>query len=263
MLKNLVFMTFVFGLSFLSLRVVADLEKELVLYFSFEDEKTEMVKDLSGAGNNGIVKGTPNWVSGPKNEFGKAIELKGGEDYIEVPDNDTLDMGDGDFSVTLWLMQAADQVTNPRILSKMPLFATNGPGFELPTVGTSNKTLHINYGMSGKREEVKAAQEVTDEKWHHLVILKEGGLGKIYIDGQIVANGPLTPIDIDNDYPLMIGANAELGLHTMFRGSIDEIAVYSRALTEEEIIEIMETRPFTAVKAEEKLSATWGYIKQS
>ena len=47
----------------------------------------------------------------------------------------------------------------------------------------------------------------------------------------------------------------------MFKGAVDEVAFYNRALTEDEIEEAMQRSLFIAVEPEDKLPITWGTIK--
>lgn len=237
---------------------VADLEEGLVVYFNFDQGKTDVVKDISRAGNDGAVHGNPKWVQGPKAELGKAIELDGESDYIEVPDNDTMEVGDGDITMMFWVMQAGEQVAHPRPVSKMPLFGTNEPGFEVIAYAPP----WIFYGMSGgDRQEVKATSDILDGEWHHLAAMKDKNEGKIYIDGEVSVNIPITPIDISNDYPFIVGGNAQPQVHTMFKGVLDEVAFYTRALTEEEIEEAMLKGIYTSVEPGDKLAATWASLK--
>lgn len=263
--KTLTLMFVIVALVALPLSITsADLAEGLVVYFSFDQGKADVVKDLSGTGNNGIVHGNPKWVQGPKKEFGRAIEFDGVSDYVEVLDNDTLDVGDGDISMVLWVKQAGEQVDHPRPISKMPLFGTNKPGFDLITVGAVSAQMQIFYGLSGAdRQTVNAGQPLADGEWHHVAAMKDGREGKIYIDGELKVSSQFTPIDIDNDYPFVIGACAQIAAHVMFKGVVDEVAFYTRALTEDEVEEIMEINPFAAVEPEGKLPAAWGHIKRA
>lgn len=240
----------------------ASLEEGLVLCFSFDQGETNAVRDLSGTGNNGVVNGNPKWAQGPGAKFGKAIELDGVSDYIEVADNDSLDVGDDDISMVLWIKHAAEQPNHPRPISKMPLYATDKPGFDVITVGSVSTKLQIFYGMSGAaRQATDGGQDIADGEWHHLVVMKNENECKIYIDGELKTSRPITSMDISNDYPLVIGSNAEPKEHTMFKGVIDEVAVYNRALDEDEIKVIMENGFSLAVEAGSKLVNVWGQIK--
>ncbi|MBD3181210.1 hypothetical protein GF312_02890 [Candidatus Poribacteria bacterium] len=260
MKKTLIVIFFMILFSFATL---ADLEEGLVVYLNFDQGKVDTVKDMSNSGNNGVVKGNPKWVPGPRAELGSAVEFDGVESYIEVADNDSLDFGEDDVTMMLWIKQDVDQVDYPRPISKMPLFGTDKPGFDVITVGLKQPALRIFYGMSGNtRQEVDGGQLIADGEWHHLVAMKDEEEGKIYIDGNLVGSAPFTPLDISNDYPLIIGANAEPAAHVMFKGVVDEVAVYNRALTEDEILTAMDGKVILAVEPGNKAATLWAEIKR-
>ena len=58
-----------------------------MLYFDFDSVKGAKVEDLSGKGSHGKIVGKPKIVDG---KFGKAIEMTGGNDRIEVPHSNSL-----------------------------------------------------------------------------------------------------------------------------------------------------------------------------
>ena len=73
---------------------------------------------------------------------------------------------------------------------------------------------------------------------------------------------PITEVDISNDYPFVVGACAQVAAHVMFKGVVDEVAFYNRALTEDEIQMAVKDAILSAVEPESKLSTTWGDIKE-
>jgi hypothetical protein len=144
----------------------------------------------------------------------------------------------------------------------MPLYATDKVGFDIITVGAVSGQMQIFYGQSGAtRQATNGGQDIADGEWHHLVALKEESECKIYIDGELKISKVITPVDISNDYPLIIGSNAEPRAHTMFKGIVDEVAFYTRALTEDEIKEAMQKGLSVAVEPEGRSAVTWGAVK--
>ena len=64
-------------------------EESLVLYFSFDKEVADEIKDLSVHQNNGKISGKPKWDKG---QIGKALEFDGGDDQVVVPTSESLDI---------------------------------------------------------------------------------------------------------------------------------------------------------------------------
>jgi len=93
---------------------------------------------------------------------------------------------------------------------------------------------------------------VDDNQWHHLVGLRDGNTLRLYVDG--VLNG--VPAVLSDGYDLSgtSQANAYIGtgwrfdtsvLDKFIIGVIDDVRIYDRALTEEEIAWLAgRTKPF-------------------
>jgi hypothetical protein len=103
----------------------------------------------------------------------------------------------------------------------------------------------------------------TPGEWTHLAVTFDGEVQRGYVNGikgekggnvDMFWAGPIGHVNV----PLQIGASGG----DTFTGLIDEIAIYSRALSEEEILESMEIGHGTiAVQAIGKLPLCWGSIK--
>jgi Concanavalin A-like lectin/glucanases superfamily len=65
-------------------------------------------------------------------------------------------------------------------------------------------------------------------RWHHIVATYDGSMSTLYVDG-VVANAAADARNqLDKDVPLYLGQNTPTGGY--WAGSIDEVAIYSRAL---------------------------------
>jgi len=102
--------------------------------------------------------------------------------------------------------------------------------------------------------------EVKKDEWHYLTgIVEKNKNMYLYLDGVQVIEGPFSgPIS-------SIGPETDIG-HASdggFVGAIDEVAIYDRALTENEVIQNFKSTRFFAVDAYDKLATTWGNIKKA
>jgi hypothetical protein len=79
-------------------------------------------------------------------------------------------------------------------------------------------------------------------EWHHLAATYNGSALKLYVDGNLVATTRASTALSSGAFPLFIGGNPLWG--EFFKGTIDEVRVYNRALTDGEIYVDM----FTAVR---------------
>lgn len=86
---------------FCTLKAGAAEDKNLVLYFPFDEGKGTEVKDFSDNGNDGAIHGNVKWVDGKKN---KALEFGGDtSQYVEAPDSDSLHFGKEPFAYMAWV----------------------------------------------------------------------------------------------------------------------------------------------------------------
>jgi len=67
------------------------------------DEEADVVEDVSGNGNNGIVNGDPEWDDG---KFGGAISYDGMNDFVDCGAGESLSVGTDNFSLVAWIRAA-------------------------------------------------------------------------------------------------------------------------------------------------------------
>ena len=70
-------------------------------------------------------------------------------------------------------------------------------------------------------------------RWTHLAATYDGSTQRLYVDGNEVAKQPLSGSIQTSDQPLYLGGNPILD--EFFRGRIDEVRIYNRALSADEI----------------------------
>ncbi|MFV2070647.1 MAG: LamG domain-containing protein, partial [Pirellulales bacterium] len=96
---------------------------------------------------------------------------------------------------------------------------------------------------SGRVQSIEAGKVVTYDRelapgWRHVAAVKERNRLKLYVHGELVAwSSRLNAMDfnLDNDRPLLIG----FGQHDYFNGRLSDVRLYRRAVTKEEIAQIM------------------------
>ena len=233
-------------------------EADLALYLSFDEAKGDTAKDKSKHGNDGIIhKGKRT-----KGKIGKSVELSGeAGGWIEVPDSDSLDITD---EITMMCWVYPTEFTNEwfRIIVK------TWAGDTAPWMvygfyefgGNNGKTgfiISVNKGTE-KRIGDATTSNLPPKKWTHVTATYDGSQMKLYYNGEVeVEGGAKGKIDT-NDVPVSIGRNSE-GNREHYIGRVDEVAIWSVALDQDEIQTAMDQ--VFAVEAANKLSTKWGAIK--
>jgi large repetitive protein len=180
--------------------------------------------DTSGNVLNGTISvGTSSlqWqASGCK--VGKCLSFDGADDYVNVADNAKLQFGSM-YTVETWLK--ATDTTPIWIMAKNGV--NNGDGYSMqynPSVriqSTNNASTTFS---------ISSPASYNDGAWHHAVGTYDGAVARLYVDGAEVANQSAVLALVTSTQPFVIGTRSNLTAGTYFKGLLDEVKVYSRAL---------------------------------
>lgn len=191
--------------------VYAQTEYGLISCWKFDEGHGTTAVDSFGF-NDGTIYGA-SWVPGIA---GSALSFDGQNDYVLVNHDDSLNTGEMSFE--LWV--------NPNVASSFLLYKyCLSTGFFVREVSTK-WIFHLNGWV------VYSNSDIDVGAWTHLAGTYDGSSLRIYVNGVNEATEyPLRPLINDNIQPLKFGTS----LASYFNGVIDEIALYDRALTSEEI----------------------------
>jgi hypothetical protein len=228
----------------------------LVAYWTFDEGSGKILKDMSGTGNDGDISGDPKWVNG---QSGKAIQFDGVDDFILVKNHDSYNFTKAQsFSIALWInYEAKGDWAGP-----MEKF-NGGYPFKVE-IDTANVLYFAIYdGTNFPRADIGNV----NGEWHQCCFLRDAKGKKLiaYLDGvKTQESADTTTGEIANAVDLYIGARKP-GNTITYKGILDEIAIYNRLLTEDEIKQaadgkLVETKS-GAVNSHGKSAAFWGSIK--
>lgn len=180
----------------------------------------------------GINNGTYIGASPTTDRFGnpnKAFSFDGINDYILINDSSEFQMGTSDFSISLWLYFTETQPQFGNIIGKQ-----SGDMFQHYTqyalyVPKDSNQVHSNIRTNtGFERYCKTGNLMGD--WHHLVLVHEyADSSKIYVDGLLV-DGKMITLSGHCDV-----TNHALSIGNFFKGKIDDVKIYKRALNDAEI----------------------------
>jgi len=188
------------------------------------------VEDESGRGQDGTLQGNIQWVKG---RVGGAIDLDGRSSYVLIPDESAFDLT-GEITIACWV--------NIRSVTSdwMPFITKGNTSWRLSTGPDRAASYHLGLNNQPDGARVTTAWPGVLGEWHHVTAAYGANTMQIYVDGKLWATefyaGYITP----NDSPVMIGGNAE-AMDRWFDGLIDEVRVYNRALSPDEIRKLAST----------------------
>ena len=235
----------------------------------FDEGKGDAVDDSSGNGHNGEFRGEPEYVEG---KFGTALEFGGPEerDWVEMKGPVAVDSVD--FSFGCWMKPHRTQICHATILGARD---ENGSdtGFDFDQSQCQTNWYRIviggviNWdGIGNPRNTVR----VKSEEWNHVVFVRQGREGIWYLNGK-----PDRPkrgnfyVDLGSERPVTPGKeNFRIGAPIYddglpYRGVLDEVFIFKRALSQVEVATVMEKGVVgaQAVGAQGKIATVWGQIK--
>ncbi|MGB4979574.1 MAG: Ig-like domain-containing protein, partial [Anaerolineae bacterium] len=195
--------------------------------------------DIVGA-NNGAIRMDPGSPFSPftVGKVGQAFNLgfSGYSDHISLGSGPSI-TGQGPFAVEAWV--AATGYTNGVIIQQRDVDGYNGE-YVLrlgPVGGTPGHVCWMTYGDNAYGFNFCSNAQVNDGVFHHIVAVRESdGAGKIYIDGVLdnqMTGDSRTLISLG----VFVGADMRDGA-AYLKGFIDEVAIYNRALSSQEIAAI-------------------------
>ncbi len=233
-------------------------EESLILYMSFDTVDGKSTIDHSLYKNHGEMKGDPKHVAG---KFGKALKFNGVSEFIEIPHHESLTV-DQDVTVMAWIH--TERHTGPDEARWQGIMAkSNNPRSYSLWTDSNNKCLHFSVGPPQGGGSV-CQGEVKLNEWQHIVAQFNNGTHRYWINGQQVGetgNKP-NPPGLEDTSPVVIGT-AGGGNQRYFLGMIDEVRIWNRALSEEEINKHKDKGHFELfpVAPQQKLTTIWGNLK--
>jgi hypothetical protein len=197
-------------------------DPDLLGSWSFDEGSGKVAGDASGSGRTGVAAGDPLWVDGKP---GTAIFFDGKDDFVLVQDDPKLRLA-GDLTLAFRVCYESESKVRHRLAGK---------GEENYGVWgfTGNKLLLRQAGADGKAVlEVVSKRAMTPGEWHHVTAVVRGNRGFIYVDGAEDAAADRTGAPALSTAPFSL---AHAGHEGFFFGRLDEVRLWSRALSPEEI----------------------------
>ena len=228
----------------------------LVVYFSFDEGKGNVVTDRSGTGNNGSLKGGVEWTAG---HYGGGLTFDGKDGSVEVENSDSLQFTDG-LTLAAWIKPTL-KGDEWQLVGSKGLDAKEH--FEL--LMSPQGFLWLGWMFkAGRVVPVQSPSEIKADEWQHVAVSWDPAkFWNIYLNGEVLIEYPkqddeLTP----NTDPILIGT--EKDMKRFYSGVMDDWALFNRGLTQDEIKQIItgiqNLLPVNETKA--KLTSTWGRIKR-
>ncbi|MFP4467905.1 MAG: InlB B-repeat-containing protein, partial [Bacteroidales bacterium] len=200
-------------------------DPEMVSHMGFDADQGTSAFDASLYGHTGQVTGA-SWTS--EGRIGGGMNFSGNGQYIDQGSSHYFNFGDDEaFSVQLWAKANALK-DRGGLVSKI---GSRGGPYTFMTVLHQDGRLGVYSPDAGWR--YSESTRVEPDKWYHLAFVFDGDQMHFFVDGEPVGSQPFTYRD-NFSHRLLTGS-----WHTNssyeFSGTMDEVKVYSRALSQDEV----------------------------
>ncbi|MHC4505003.1 MAG: LamG domain-containing protein, partial [Planctomycetota bacterium] len=224
--------------------------KGLIGHWKFDDGGGTVARDSSGKDNHGAVHGGAKWTQGKR---GGALEFDGTDDYVAIANEANFDIT-GNITVAAWIKVASFTKKWQVIITK------GGRCWRLQRDGGRRNLEWACTGLSHNGPgNVHGRVAVNDGRWHHVAGVYDGTETYLYVDGKVDASARTSGSILTNDYKVYIGDDAQGG-GRYFHGLIDDVRVYDRALSSDEIGMLVKgPRPAPGAAPTEGLIGYWKF----
>jgi hypothetical protein len=201
----------------------------LVGHWSFDERSGPTAADSSPNALHGEIRGAIP-VEGKRR---RALQFDG-QASVEIANDPALEIT-GDITIAAWVFKDA-----PNSALRWDAIVSKSPGkwdYELLTSKAKSDELAF-YSKTGKPDEVYSGRPVITGRWQHVAVTRRGSEVCLYLDGQ-----PASKVTMSGDFPrtgggLQIGNDGARTPNGMI-GRIDEVFLYRRALSAEEVRQLM------------------------
>jgi hypothetical protein len=242
--------------------------EDIVGIWLLDDNSGEVATDSSGNGNDGEIFGAA-WTDG---KFGKALEFDGVDNHVDMLEVSGIPTGSDARSITVWFYTEVSGGTYKNNISSIVQQAedSNGAGKFFcvaprfyPDTGTES------IGLWGNSRNVLGADgKVELDTWNFVAVTYDGSTTKVYINGEERMSGtPALDTSGAHRNNFYIARQNDSNYNGVFNGIVDEVGFFNRALTDDEIEDVMNlglaraALGLAAVSPSDKLATKWGSLR--
>ncbi|MFE2261472.1 exo-alpha-sialidase [Streptomyces griseosporeus] len=168
---------------------------------------------------------------------GGALSFDGADDAVRLPFREEVPLGEKDFTVALWFRYSAAS-------GEQPMVWMGGTGAAQPQVrvwgeparGRIQGLVTVREGAATARSvAVRSAGAYNDGRWHRLALRRGEGRLTLFVDGRTVGASADVPGSVSRDAPFGVHVGQRMDGRAFFRGALDEVRVWDRALGDAEL----------------------------
>ena len=192
----------------------------LIAWWRFDEGSGSVANDSAGNGNNGNLVGSPMWVDG---QTGKALEFNGVKDYVDTP----VDVQPRAMSSTTWTAWVYPMRVN---FHERQFILSDNTGDWGRSIFVAADAARFGVFTGDDHPWLVAPADVN--QWQFVAVVYTPDNIQFYRNG-VAYSWDHRPKGMISRHPLQIGRNPGFG--GFYKGRVDDVRIYNRALSEAEI----------------------------
>jgi hypothetical protein len=207
----------------------ADVKWGLRGWWKFIVDEGTRIKDYSGHGNNGdALSGAAAQANYEDGVIGQSLLFDGVDDYVACGADSSLDFTTENFTIEFWM--------KPEVMLVAGVAVYKGTHAQKGYYIAIHQTGYVYFitSQGGATQETRSYSDIVAGTWFHVVVVRDGVKGSIYINGvdrTVLQPDIIDPVTSDEVFCI----SAYQGIANFYKGLCDEVRVYGRALSIEEV----------------------------
>jgi hypothetical protein len=209
-------------------------------WYKFDESSGTTAHDFAGFTRDGVIKGEARWAP-TSGQFGGAVDLgwqmTASDGAIEFP---TTAMSAAAGTISVWAKVQGDQ-TGTRYIFGHTSLRTGGFADRIQ-IYMDNSDYQLDVGLGGNHTAATNVATLAPDTWYHLVLTWGGGSYTMYVNGSPLRTGIYSSL-ANLAMVAHIGNSGREVQNEGFQGLIDNVHIYTRALTAPEVVALATEMP--------------------
>lgn len=195
---------------------------DLAAAFAFSENSGTTAEDASGNGNHGTLLNGVTWTESGR--FGTGLSFEGGDDRVDIANSSSVSPTS---AITLSAWVRTEQITSQYVFYKV---SSSNPVYALKLHASGN--VAGQFVIGGVMHALGSETRYIPNEWMYVTVTYDGSMIRLYLNGQLEGSEAASgSIGTSSGSLLLGGAPSEDPLE----GRLDEVRIYSRALSQAEI----------------------------
>lgn len=209
----------------------ADVTSDLIALYSFSGN----TQDISGYANHGAPVGGFTYAMDRFGVQNAAGEFNGVNSFVQIPHSASLGLPDTAITQAAWVHLYGASLVGQAF----------GP-VTMKSVSSENAFMYrliaspggISSAFNDWNNSAGTAQPIPIGEWHHVATVLDGSSLRVYYDGARIDSIPFSTSILPDTRDLTIGGDVP-GILEIFYGRLDDVRIYARALSDDDIAELV------------------------